>query len=151
MIYDVEDDFFEFFGSDARRKRPANPEMRGSPFTLGDERIGRLLDPVVKELIGVTQAEDETAPNRFPQSLVDLLLGFAVHQGHGGDLSDIAQTSELSQRFPRHIGQLAQLRGHQIGHVVGEAFGVDGGRSQVQAAAPWSNTSSASSAKAMKN
>src|SRR5882757_179568 len=54
VVYDVEDGFLERFRRDTRYKRPANPEMGGGPLTLGNERIGSLLDSVVKEHIPVT-------------------------------------------------------------------------------------------------
>jgi hypothetical protein len=81
--------------------------MCGSPIILGDERVGSFLDAVMEERIGVTLAENETGPNCLPQSLVDLLLGFSMYQGYGGNLGDVAKTSELSQSFLRHIRQPA--------------------------------------------
>src|ERR1700681_4139583 len=48
-----------------------------------------------------------------------------MYQSYGGDLRDVAKTSELSQSCLRHVRQPAQLRGHEIGDVVGEAFGAN--------------------------
>ena len=125
LIHDVEDRLLDRVRRDPRRQQSADPEMPVGPLAFGNQRIGRLLDPVVEERVAAIQAKDETGPNRLPQSLVDLLLGFAMNQGQGRRSGRRCPDRRVVPRLPASIRQPAQLRCHQVSDVVGEALGAD--------------------------
>ena len=105
----------------------------------GNERIGGFVDAVVRECVGAIGAQDEAGKNGLPQSGVDILVGAVMDLVQRGDLGDVAETGQQSQRLLRGGGQSGQLGGHQIRHIVGEALGPDprhvpcpGGRGRVE-------------------
>ena len=91
----------------------------------GDQRIGRLLDAIMEEGVAAVRAANQPRPDSFPERPVHFFLGPAMNEGEGRHLGDISQTGELSERAPSRYGQAAELRRHEIHHIVGEALGAD--------------------------
>src|SRR5882757_548161 len=111
---------------------------------FGNQRIRRLLDPVVKKFVGVLVLEHESSVYRLQEGGVDHLLRFPQNQRQGGDIDDIAQTREVFEGFLCGGGEPLQLARHEIHHVVGEApcansFDVPapGGRDRVEREEPF--------------
>ena len=74
-----------------------------------DQRIGRLLDPVVRKAVGALLVKDEPGVNCLPQGRVHRRLRLPVHQGQGGDFGGIAQAGELLQGVPGAAGSRFSL------------------------------------------
>jgi hypothetical protein len=108
----------------ASNTRPMRKWASG-PLLFGNQRVGRLLDAVVEEFVGVLLAEDEASADGFPESRMYRGLGRPLDQGQGGDLGEVAQAGELFQGFLRGGGQPPQLLGHQINRVIGVALRAD--------------------------
>ena len=109
----------------ARQQHAADAQVDLGAAILGDQRIRRLLDPIVQESVGVLVSEHESGVDRFQQRGVERLLRFPVNQRQGGDLDDIAQAGELFQGFLAGGGEPLQLRGHEFHHVIGVVPGAD--------------------------
>jgi hypothetical protein len=55
------------------QEQTSDPEMGFGACFLGDQRIGRLLDAVMLECIGVLQAEHQPGSNGLPKTVVKLI------------------------------------------------------------------------------
>ena len=92
---------------DASTGRSADAPLARS--SSRDERIGRLLDAVVDEGVRAVRAEDERRRARLPRGpRGHRLLDAAVDQCQRGDLGDVPEAGELSQRLLRGSGQAAR-------------------------------------------
>ena len=58
----------------ARQQHPANPKVCRRALAFGDERISRLLNPVVEESVGAIQAEDQSSSGGLPERRVHFLF-----------------------------------------------------------------------------
>ena len=75
--------------------------------------------------VAAIEAEDEAGADGLPQCRVDGLLGRRREPEPASRSRRRFQAGEQSQGFLRRRRQPAQLRGHQIRDVVGEALGAD--------------------------
>ncbi len=57
----------------------ADAQMNFAPLLFWDQGIGRLLDPVMQELVGVIRSNDEPSEDGFPECRVQRLLGLPVN------------------------------------------------------------------------
>ncbi len=64
--------------------------MNFGTVRFGNQGVRRLLDPVVKEFVGVLDANDKPSLEAFPKCRVNLFLCFPLNQGQSRDLGDIA-------------------------------------------------------------
>ena len=64
----------------ARKQRPANPKVHYGALAFGDQRVGRLLNPVVEEGIRFFHAKDQPGADAFQKRSVDLL--FRLSEDH---------------------------------------------------------------------
>jgi len=83
----------------ARQQRTADVQMDAHTFLFGNQRIGRLPDPVVQKFPGSLLVKDEPGLDGFPEGRVHRLLCCPVGHRQGGGHGGIAQAGELSQRF----------------------------------------------------
>ena len=97
LVRDIEQMLGELLRRHARQQHAADAQVDVGTVLVGYQRIGRLLDAVVQELVGAVLAEDEPGVDGFPERRVDRLLCCPVNQGQGGDLGDVAQAGELLQ------------------------------------------------------
>jgi len=135
----------------AASSRPIR-KMRHDALPLGDERVGRLLDAVVKESIGGIGTAHEPGTDGFPEGGVKS----PARSRHGP-----ASASPVSARFPRQAswpkvfwvasGRRPQLPCHEIHHIVGEALGADARQVPTPTWCIGFEDSSASSASAPRN
>ncbi len=86
--------------------------MSRRSLALGDQRVGRFLDAIVEECVGVLKAEDEPRTDRLPEIRVDLLLWSALYHGQGWDPGNVSQAGEAFECFPCSLGQALQLADH---------------------------------------
>ena len=108
-----------------RHEASPDHKMRGRALMLGDRGIGRLLDPVVDELVRARQALDQFSAKCILKRRVDLGLRYLENGRKGRDVSNRAEASQLLQRplrFGRQAGELSDHEGHDI---VGVALGVN--------------------------
>src|SRR5258708_20449074 len=88
----------------AWQQHTADAKMDFRTVLLGNQRISRLLDPVVQKLVGALLPEDVPGADGLPEISAYRLLRFPVNQGEGGDIGAITQTGELFQGFLRYLG-----------------------------------------------
>ncbi len=88
LVRDIEQMLGQIVLGHAREQHAADAQMDFGPLLFGNQRISRLLNPVVQEFVGATLMDDE--PGGFPERRVHRLLCCPVNQGQGGDLGDIA-------------------------------------------------------------
>ena len=88
--------------------------------------------------VGVIHLVEEISSGSLRKRLVDRLCG-SGYQVERSDFGDVSKTGQQSQRFLRRIGKTAQLPGHKVCNVVGEALSSDasniplpGGRVRVE-------------------
>ena len=105
LVGDIEQMFGEAVRRHARQQHSANPKVCPGALAFGDERIGRLLNPVVEEGIGSLQAEDQPGADGIQQRSVDLLFGLSEDQTQGRDLGHVPETGELLESGLRRAGQ----------------------------------------------
>ena len=103
----------------ARQQRPADPEVCDRALALGDERVGRLLNPVVEEGIRTLHAQDQPGADGFEKRSVDLLSRLSEDHTQCRDLGHVPETGELLESGLRPVGQSLELPHHEI-HNVGE-------------------------------
>ncbi len=115
----------EFVRRHACQQRTADAQVDFGTVLFRDQCMGRLLDPVVQELVGAVSAKDEASVDGFPESRVHRLLCCPVNQGQSGDLGDVAQAGELFQGFLSGGGEPLQLPGQEVHDVIGVALGAD--------------------------
>ena len=108
-----------------RQEQSAGPEMRFSARVLGNERIGRLLDTVMLERIGVLRAQHEPGSNSFPEVFVKLFLRCLTNRSKQGERSTGADAGELAKCRLRFTREAIELADHEIGDVVGVVLGLD--------------------------
>ena len=99
--------------------------MLRRPLTLGEERVGCLLDAVVQEPVGPLLPEHQSGPHRLPEHRVQRRLALAADQVQGGARRAVAQTGKKLQGVLGRRRQAAQLAQHEVHHIVGVALGVD--------------------------
>ncbi len=63
-----------------RSEQPPNPEMRLGAQSFRHQRVGRLLDAIVDELVRARPPVDQPGADSLPHIRVDQFLGCAVHQ-----------------------------------------------------------------------
>ena len=112
LVYDVEDVFLEFFGRRQRREQSSNPKVGRGALVFRNERVGCLLDAVVRECVRAVQAEDEAGEDGLPQGRVDIPLDGVVDHVQRGDLGGVPETGQQSQRLLCGSGQAAELCSH---------------------------------------
>ena len=125
LIDDLEDRLLPLLRRRVRRQQPADPQMRRGAQVCRDQRIGGFLNPVMDELVGAFQAQDQLLPNRLPQIRMDRLLRCAADQAKRRDLGDISEAGEMLQRRLGFRGQAGQLPDHEVHHIVGVPLGVN--------------------------
>jgi len=74
-----------------------------------DQRIGRLLDPIVQECVGIVVLVHESRAHRLQERRVHRLLGVLVNQRQRTDIGDGAKAGELFHRFLGGNGQSLHL------------------------------------------
>ena len=77
--------------------------MDRCPLTFGYQRIGRLLDPVVKEGVGALELQDQSRPNCLPEGGLNLFFRLSAYQAQGCQLGNVPQAGHLSQGFLRVV------------------------------------------------
>ena len=78
-----------------------------------NQRIGRLLDPVVDELVGAVQALDQSRRTASQSAACDVLLRVPENDRKHRDPGGIAQAGQLLQgrlRFGRQAASLPTMR-----------------------------------------
>ena len=124
-MQDLEDRLPELLRRRPCREPPADLQVDLGAVAVRDERIGRLLDAVVEEGVGVVQADDQPGPHGLPEGRVDLVLRGLLHQAQGGGLGAVAQTGQACQGLLGGSGQAGELAHQEIDHIVGVAHGPD--------------------------
>ena len=125
LVRDIEQMLGEVVRRHARQQHAADAQMDIGTVLLGNQRISRLLDPVVQEFVGALLGERRARADGLPEGSVHRRLWFPVNQGQGGDFRDIAQAGELFQGFLGGAREPLQLARHEIHHVIGVALGAD--------------------------
>ena len=82
-----------------RQEHATDAQMDVGTVLIGNQRIGRLLDPVVQKFVAVVLAKDEPSLNGGPKRPVDSLFCLPMNQGQDGDRHHIAQAGKLFQDF----------------------------------------------------
>src|SRR5580698_6148343 len=108
-----------------RQEQSAGPKMSFGARVLGNERIGRLLDTVMLERIGVLRAQHEPGSDSFPEAFVKLFLRGLANRSKQGERSTGADAGKLAKCRLRFTREAIELADHEIGDVVGVAFGLD--------------------------
>ncbi len=125
LVRDIEQMPGELVRRHARQQRTADAQVEVGTLLVRNQRVGRLLDPVVQKPAGTLLVEDEPGADGFPEGSVHRFLCCPVNQGQGGGRGDIAQAGELFQGFLGGGRKPLQLAGHKIHHVFGIALGAD--------------------------
>ncbi len=125
LVRDIEQMLGELVRRHARQQRTADAQVDVGTLLIRNQRVGRLLDPVVQKSAGTLLVEDDPGADGFPEGSVHRFLCCPVNQGHGGGRGDIAQAGELFQGFLGGGRKPSQLPGHEIHHVVSVALGTD--------------------------
>ena len=76
LVRDIEQMLGELVRRHARQQRAADSQVDVGTALFRDQRIRRLLDPVVQECVGVLLSEDESGVDGLPQRRVHRLLRF---------------------------------------------------------------------------
>ena len=74
LIDDLENRLLPFVGGRFRHQQPSYPEMDLSPQCFRDQRIGGLLDAVVRKFVGAFKAFDQFLAHCRPQLRVHPLF-----------------------------------------------------------------------------
>ena len=113
----------ELRGRRALQQQPADAQVHRRPLALGDERVGRLLHPVVEEAIGCRPCGSSRSSSSAARSaasgsrLEDDGQRVGVHAG--------AEAGGQLERLLRLRRQVVQLADHQLDDVVGVALRPD--------------------------
>src|ERR1700761_5014237 len=94
VVYDLEYPLFELARGRAEEEHPADSEVCRCALAFRNERIGRLLDAVVKERVAALLTQDETCARSLPQRRVHRFLCFLVYQSQGRDIGDVPEAGE---------------------------------------------------------
>ena len=108
-----------------RQQHAADAQVGVGAALFRDQRIGRLLDPVVKKSVGALLPQNEACVDRLPQPRVQRILCLLVNQSERGDIGDVPKAGELFHRLLRGGGEPLHLFDHEIGNVLGVAPGAD--------------------------
>src|SRR5262245_66472746 len=81
LVHNVEDVLLKVPRRGPGREHAADPKMRHCPLVLGDERIRRLSDTVVKECVSAVRAQHEAGLDGVPERRVRRLLGLSAYPG----------------------------------------------------------------------
>ncbi|WFU45399.1 hypothetical protein QA640_18410 [Bradyrhizobium sp. CB82] len=125
VAHDLEDVFLDCFRRGSRSEQPANMQMGGGAFSLRDQRVGRLLESIVCEPIGVGLGLYEFVSNSGPQVCMDLLIRPPEDDRKHRDLGSISETGHLLQGGARCNRQPGELSEHEVDDVVSVSLGVD--------------------------
>src|SRR6266436_5596443 len=87
------------------QQHSANSKVCARALAFWDERIGRLMNTVVEERVGVLLAEDQPCASGLGERRVDLLFHFPVNQSKGSEFDHALETSELLHGGLRRAGQ----------------------------------------------
>ncbi len=94
----------------ARQLHASDVQVDSGTLRFGNQRIGRLLDPVVQELAGAVGAHDQIFAHRLGKALLNLGLAKALprwdlrrpaDQREIAQVKCVAQASSQLQRFLR--------------------------------------------------
>src|SRR5271166_2001521 len=99
-------------------KNPADAEMGFGASLLGDQRICRLLHPVVSEPVDAWLALNELCSDRFPKGRMDLVLRGPERVRKLRDVGGGAKAGELPQRHLGSLRKADELADHEVDDVV---------------------------------
>ena len=125
LAHNFEDVFFDGLRFRPRREQPADPQMGRRPFARGDQRVGRLLEPVVDEPIGARLRLDQFLPYGRPQGGVDPLLRNSKDDRKHRGVGDVSETGHLLQGSLRCGRQPGEFPEHEVHDVIGVSLGVN--------------------------
>src|SRR5260370_23634793 len=97
LVGDIERMLGELILSHTLQQHSANSKVCPRALAFGDERIGRLMNTVVEERIGVLLAEDQPCASGLGERRVDLLFQFPLNHSKYGEVHHVPETSELLQ------------------------------------------------------
>src|SRR6185295_10405402 len=89
---------------------------------LGNQRVGRLPDPIMGEPIAGLPPLDQLQRDRLPQSVVDLRLRGPEDDRKQRDLGAVAEAGELLECRLRLDWQTAQFPDHELNDIAGVAL-----------------------------
>ena len=136
MVGDIEEMFARALLRQARQQQPSNPKVLPRTLTFRDQRIGRLLNPVVWEGVISLHAEDQPVAGCIQKPSVNALFGLSEDHTQGRYLSHVPQTGELLESDLRPVRQSLQFPQHEIHHIVGVALGANSVQVKGPARAP---------------
>ncbi len=99
--------FAETLLRQARQQHPANPKVHLGTLTFRDQRIGRLLNPIVEEGIRSLHAKDQPGADGFQKRSVNPLFGLSEDHTQGRDLGHVPETGELLESGLRMVSAIA--------------------------------------------
>jgi hypothetical protein len=101
------------------------PKVCPCALTFGDERIRRLLNPVVEKGVRSLQAKEQPGADGFQKRSVNLLLRLSEYHTQCRDLGHISETGELLESGLRPRGQSLEFPHHEVRHVGGVVPGAN--------------------------
>ncbi len=127
LVDDLEDPVRDRLGRQIGSQDAANAQVGRGAQVRRDQRIGRFLNAVMEEGIGVFLLVHQARPLGFPQQGVDCLRRQSEDEAERGGIGGISQAGELGQGVLRLLGQAGELAHHQVHHIVGIALGMNAG------------------------
>jgi hypothetical protein len=127
LIDDFEYRLLAPLGRQAGREQPAGSEMAFSAHHFRNQRVGRLVDAVVREFVRSAQRQDQFEAESFPQSRLHCLLRRFQSDRESGEIGGISDAGELLKRCLRGCRQPAQPANHELYDIVCITFGTDVG------------------------
>ncbi len=125
LIDQIEDALLEILGARGGEEGAADGQVHRRALALGDQEIGRLVNPIVHEAVGVPEADHQLFAERLPELTVQLLGRSAADGGERVDVDLVAGAGGEHHRGPRLEGEPVDLAHQEIHHVVGVPFGLD--------------------------
>ena len=125
LIDDLEDDLVALLRRRARHEQSPDPEMHLGAHGLRNQRVGRLLDPIMGEPIPGLSPLDQLQKDPLPQSGVDLRLRGPEDDRKQRDLGAVAEAGELLECRLRLDRQTAQFPNHELNDIAGVTLRVN--------------------------
>src|SRR5260370_37988620 len=94
-------------------------------YVFWDQGVGRFLDPVVQESVGLLRAKNEARANRFPKPAMHLLARLLRNHLEQGVLRAVPHARKKLQCVLRFYRQAVQLADHKVDDIVGITLGAN--------------------------